>query len=137
MTDFTALLDAVTSLRPFDELSLEEKLFAMARVGADLNEMAIEVGLSEDELKTTYRELLLRAYSRGHFELRQAQHTEAIYKGNQTMLKHLGASRLKQIDALMASQPDVFTALDQTDLKKLSKAELILMLEEKLKLLKE
>jgi hypothetical protein len=132
--DYTSIYNSVLSAIPFDDLGVEAKVFAMARVGAEMNEIAIETGIDAQTLQTEYAEILLKGYSKGHFEIRSAQHNEAIYKGNQTMLKHLGAHRLKQIDELIVKT----SPLDQpvVDLKSLSKAELISLLEKQLQALK-
>jgi hypothetical protein len=133
--DTQALYEAILSAKPFEQLSLEEKLYAMARVGSELPEISIELEVDIDTLQSKHREVLLRGYTKGAFELRQAMHGEAIYKGNQTMLKHLAAHRLKQIDQLIVTsggQSPIDLLSSKTNMAAFSKTELIAMLKAEL-----
>lgn len=104
----------------------------MAEVGAEFDEMALFSGIPEDVLRLEWADIILKGRVKGMLDIRTAQHNVATMDRNPTLLKHLGAHRLKQIDELIINDKglDIDNGMD---LKKLSKQELIDMLKDRLK----
>lgn len=128
-------INKILSAVPFEDLPIEEKIFNMAEMGCELSEIAIEVDLTEDELKMKYQTQLKKGRVKGLRELRLAQYVNASIGKSDRMLVHLGKTRLRQLDELIITNKSELD-FGTVDLKTLPREELIKILEVKLKELK-
>jgi hypothetical protein len=120
---------SILSAKPFVELPTDAKIFQMAEWGCEELEMAIMCDISTDDLLRDYTDVILKGRVKGMMELRQVQHQEAVLGAKPMMLKHLGAHRLKQIDALIVNTNAVTQGLSiSADASSLTREQLLALL---------
>lgn len=121
------MYDRILAAITFEDMCVEEKLYAMSMWGCELDEMAIEVNLTVEALLDAHREVMLSGYNRGQIDIRREQHIVALSRDGKAagaLLKHLGQHRLRQIDSLIVGSWTDSLKTKKTDMKDLSLQEM-------------